>query len=301
MASSVGKEEVVALELPAPPGWKKTVMTKMGGTPKKNEIVFTAPTGEEFSNKKQLEQFLKSYPGGLTISEFDWGTGETPRRSARISEKAKASPPPDNEPPKKRGRKSSASKKDNKEAAAASEVNEMPKEVQMEEPEKKGIATGEAEKDDSRENEEDKDIPVIAEAGETTDDKNKDAKELKNTEEEPETAKETPSEKETEGENIEGAKVERPQIAAEKVDGSEEPPKVDTTATGVKKDEAVGKADEEQELSEPKEEIEDKEAANGTNEEQKAAENNIDKEGEGEVVENGSKGEATNEANPQVV
>ncbi|KAI8021845.1 Methyl-CpG-binding domain-containing protein 10 [Camellia lanceoleosa] len=65
---------------------------KKAGTPKKNEIIFTAPTGEEIINRKQLEQYLKSHPGNPAISEFDWGTGETPRRSARISEKAKTAP-----------------------------------------------------------------------------------------------------------------------------------------------------------------------------------------------------------------
>lgn len=85
---------------------------KKAGTPKKNEIVFTAPTGEEIVNKKQLEQYLKSHPGGPAVTDFDWGTGETPRRSARISEKAKVASPPQSEPPKKRSRKSSASKKD---------------------------------------------------------------------------------------------------------------------------------------------------------------------------------------------
>ena len=116
MASSVEKEgageEAVSVELPAPPGWKKKYLPKKAGTPKKNEIVFTAPTGEEINNRRQLEQYLKSHPGGPAASEFDWGTGETPRRSARISEKAKAAPPPESEPPKKRGKKSSASKKD---------------------------------------------------------------------------------------------------------------------------------------------------------------------------------------------
>ncbi|KAJ4957859.1 hypothetical protein NE237_024970 [Protea cynaroides] len=129
MASSVDKEtqtgakdEVVSVELPAPPGWTKKFMPKKGGTPKKNEIIFVAPTGEEISNRKQLEQYLKSHPGGPGISEFDWGTGETPRRSARISEKAKATPPLEPEPPKKRSRKSPAgSKKGNKETEVAAE------------------------------------------------------------------------------------------------------------------------------------------------------------------------------------
>lgn len=93
-------------------------MPKKGGTPKKNEIIFTAPTGEEISNRRQLEQYLKAHPGGPPVSEFDWGTGETPRRSARISEKVKEMPTPESEPPKKRGRRS---KKDDKEAEPAPE------------------------------------------------------------------------------------------------------------------------------------------------------------------------------------
>ncbi|XP_028108874.1 uncharacterized protein LOC114307678 [Camellia sinensis] len=64
-------------------------MPKKAGTPKKNKIIFITPTSKEIINRKQLEQYLKSHPGNPAISEFDWGTGETPRRSARISEKAK--------------------------------------------------------------------------------------------------------------------------------------------------------------------------------------------------------------------
>ncbi|KAJ1410106.1 Methyl-CpG DNA-binding [Sesbania bispinosa] len=94
---------------------------KKAGTPKKSEIIFIAPTGEEISSRKQLEQYLKAHPGNPAISEFDWGTGETPRRSARISEKVKSTPPSETEPPKKRTRKSSGSKKDNKESESASE------------------------------------------------------------------------------------------------------------------------------------------------------------------------------------
>nr|GMD81569.1 methyl-CpG-binding domain-containing protein 11-like isoform X2 [Ipomoea batatas] len=84
---------------------------KKGGASKKSEITFIAPTGEEITSRNQLKQYLKSHPGGPPLSEFDWATGETPRRSARISGKVKSAPPtPDSEPPKKRGRKSSASK-----------------------------------------------------------------------------------------------------------------------------------------------------------------------------------------------
>ncbi|XP_010917954.1 uncharacterized protein [Elaeis guineensis] len=104
------KPEVVSVELPAPSGWKKKFTPKKGGTPRRNEIVFISPTGEEIKNKKQLDQYLKSHPGGPSSSEFDWGFGDTPRRSARISEKAKASETPESEPPKKRERTSSSKK-----------------------------------------------------------------------------------------------------------------------------------------------------------------------------------------------
>ncbi|XP_027126793.1 uncharacterized protein [Coffea arabica] len=126
MASiAVNKEEVVSVELPAPASWKKLFIPKKGGTPRKNEIVFVAPTGEEISGRKQLEQYLKSHPGNPSISEFDWSTGETPRRSARISEKLKATPPStEKEPPKKRARKSLGAKKDDKETDAAKQETE---------------------------------------------------------------------------------------------------------------------------------------------------------------------------------
>ncbi|KAI3463410.1 hypothetical protein Pfo_020073 [Paulownia fortunei] len=107
------RDDVVSVELPAPASWKKMYLPKKGGTPRKNEILFIAPTGEEISNRKQLEQYLKAHDGNPALSEFDWGTGETPRRSARISEKVKATPPSkESEPPKKRGRRSSSTKKD---------------------------------------------------------------------------------------------------------------------------------------------------------------------------------------------
>ncbi|KAI4377153.1 hypothetical protein MLD38_014833 [Melastoma candidum] len=127
-------EEVVSLELPAPPGWLKKYIIKKGGTPKKNEIIFTAPTGEEITSRKQLDQYLKQHPGGPTIAEFDWGTGETPRRSVRISEKVKATPPRESESPKKRSRKSSALKKDNE--SAAPEGTDEGKEVEMQDADK---------------------------------------------------------------------------------------------------------------------------------------------------------------------
>ncbi|KAL4571479.1 hypothetical protein LXL04_018239 [Taraxacum kok-saghyz] len=112
MASMGPNDEVVSLELPAPSGWKKMFVPKKAGTPKKKEIVFTAPTGEEITNRKQLEKYLKAHPGGPKTSDFDWGTGETPRRSSRISEKVKESPPV-TEPSPKKPKTSSASKTKN--------------------------------------------------------------------------------------------------------------------------------------------------------------------------------------------
>ncbi|XP_044472177.1 methyl-CpG-binding domain-containing protein 10-like isoform X2 [Mangifera indica] len=148
-SAETANEEVVCLELPAPSGWKKKFMPKKIGTPKKSEIVFTSPTGEEISSKRQLEQYLKAHPGGPASSEFDWGTGETPRRSARISEKVKASPPAESESPRKRSKKSSASKKDGKEIENAPERTEVIDEVHMKVAEKieKDNAELEVEKD----------------------------------------------------------------------------------------------------------------------------------------------------------
>lgn len=127
------KDDVVSVELPAPASWKKFYLPKKGGTPKKNEIVFIAPTGEEISNRKQLEQYLKTHEGNPLLSEFDWGTGETPRRSARISEKVKATPPSrELEPPVKRGKRS-ATKKKEKQVATGKEKNEGLKDAEIQE------------------------------------------------------------------------------------------------------------------------------------------------------------------------
>ncbi|KAL1554149.1 methyl-CpG-binding domain-containing protein 11-like [Salvia divinorum] len=121
MAEIQLSDEVVSVELPAPASWKKLYLPKRGGTPRKNEIVFVAPTGEEISSRKQLEQYLKSHEGNPAISEFDWGTGEAPRRSARISEKVKSSPSLEIEPQMKRRKRSSITKKE-KEADAGKEA-----------------------------------------------------------------------------------------------------------------------------------------------------------------------------------
>ncbi|KAL8138680.1 hypothetical protein V2J09_004681 [Rumex salicifolius] len=124
MANSADKE-ASSVELSAPPSWRKLHTPKKGGTPRKAEIVFVSPTGEEISTRKQLDQYLKSHPGSPAFSEFDWSSGETPRRSARISGKAKSTPPSsENEPVKKRGRKSSASKNDKEKEVAVEQSDD---------------------------------------------------------------------------------------------------------------------------------------------------------------------------------
>jgi len=139
---------------------------KQGGTPKKNEIVFTSPTGEEIVSKRQLEQYLKAHSGGPAVSEFDWGTGETPRRSARISEKVKTTPSPKSEPPKKRSRKSLGSKKDNEDKEAAPEGAEEAKEVHTHDAEriKKDNADAEMEKEQNQDDNKAQDADTKTEA-----------------------------------------------------------------------------------------------------------------------------------------
>ncbi|KAK8992884.1 hypothetical protein V6N11_048948 [Hibiscus sabdariffa] len=141
------KEEVISVELPAPASWKKMFFPKKVGSPRKTEIMFIAPTGEEISNRRQLEQYLKSHPGNPPVTEFDWGTGETPRRSTRISEKAKATPTPEKEPPKKRGRKSLSAKKEEKETEANPEKAEGEKESVKEDAQAAEKETAEVEKE----------------------------------------------------------------------------------------------------------------------------------------------------------
>ncbi|KAK4369972.1 hypothetical protein RND71_009447 [Anisodus tanguticus] len=70
--SSASKKDVKHKEETEAAKDEKDVDT--GGTPKRNEIVFTAPTGEEITTRKGLQQYLKSHPGGPAITEFDRGT-----------------------------------------------------------------------------------------------------------------------------------------------------------------------------------------------------------------------------------
>ncbi|KAG6498952.1 methyl-CpG-binding domain-containing protein 11-like isoform X1 [Zingiber officinale] len=125
---AAGEAEAVAVELTAPAGWTKKFMPSEGGTPRRNEIVFISPTGEEIKNKRQLQQYLKAHAGGPPGSEFDWRTGDTPRRSARIREKTKAVETPEDEKPKKRERKSSSMKEAREKDAEGDEASPVKEE-----------------------------------------------------------------------------------------------------------------------------------------------------------------------------
>ncbi|XP_008242787.2 PREDICTED: methyl-CpG-binding domain-containing protein 11-like [Prunus mume] len=287
MASSVEKEgeEVVSLELPAPSGWVKKFLPKQSGTPKKNEIVFTAPTGEEITNKRQLEQYLKAHPGGPAVSEFDWSTGETPRRSARISEKAKATPPPEGEPPKKRSRKSTSAKKDSKEKQAGPEGAEETKISDVQAAEKAGM-----EKDDVKENQDEEKAPdadtktEVAQLEETKVEQEAnipgDAEECKKTSKAgPEDSKASIDGKEVEGSGF-GKQTEKENAEGEKVEEKGEQPQ-----------EGEEKEKHNEVAIETEVEIEEKEAAKGNTEgKNSSGVHEAGKKVEGEVIENGGPG-----------
>ncbi|XP_056162203.1 methyl-CpG-binding domain-containing protein 11 [Syzygium oleosum] len=302
MAGSVEKDEVVSLELPAPPGWTKKYLIKKGGTPKKNEIVFTAPTGDEITNRKQLDQYLKQHPGGPAITEFDWGTGETPRRSARISEKAKATPSPEIESPKKKARRTSASKKDKKETAAAPEGTEEKKEVDMANAEntEKDIAETEKEKeapeenqDENKERVEDGDVKTVQTEEPTEGANSGKAEEAKENK-----ADAVGCDKENEkAEDVElKEKVKQPQVETEKVDGPGEVKKAEET-TGVDKMVDGEERDQiNQSAPEPESDIKEKTAPNGSADDpNKLDVHEMGKKVDGEAIENGNRGSGPGE------
>ncbi|KAK7347530.1 hypothetical protein VNO80_22062 [Phaseolus coccineus] len=306
------EEEPLSLELPAPSGWKKKFFPKKYGTPKKNEIAFTAPTGEEIHNRKQLEQYLKAHPGGPAVSEFDWGTGETPRRSARISEKAKTTPPPEYEPPKKRGKKSPALKKE-----ASREEKDETKEVQMEKAvETKDDKDLELEKNVVEENQDEKrakdtDGKESTHPGENTD-KPKDDENFKTVDAELHASKEKLEDELVEGSEVvqskDEEKIEQPLEETKKDDGTNDK-KVELE--GEKKEEhsegtQVSQVNDEEKIGEPLEETKRDDGTNekkvelegvnkvehnkGTqvNEEAHFKVHDINKKAESELTENGS-------------
>ena len=48
---------------------------KGSSTPSLRDVYFITPDGEEIKSRKALDKYLKSHPGGLTASDFDWSTG----------------------------------------------------------------------------------------------------------------------------------------------------------------------------------------------------------------------------------
>ncbi|KAJ7951900.1 Methyl-CpG-binding domain-containing protein [Quillaja saponaria] len=222
------KDEVLSVELPAPPAWKKLFLPKEGGTPRKNEIVFFAPTGEEINNRKQLEQYLKVHPGNPAISEFDWGTGETPRRSARISEKAKSTPPPESEHPKKRSRKSSGSKKDTKVLESAPEESKV--ESAFEETKVESAS-------------EETKVQHPKKRSRKSSDSNKDAKELESA---PEETKVESASEETKVQSAEGTKVETEEIQMQDADIANKQVEESNKEKDVSKENQLEKGDKQQ-------------------------------------------------------
>ncbi|WMV55991.1 hypothetical protein MTR67_049376 [Solanum verrucosum] len=116
------KTDAVPIELPAPPGWKKRFTPGKSSTPRRNDIVFVSPDGDEIKNKRQLDKYLKSHPGGPPASEFNWGTGDTPRRSTRLGGKSKATETPESDTPSTKRQRKSSSKKEAKEDGGAQEA-----------------------------------------------------------------------------------------------------------------------------------------------------------------------------------
>lgn len=295
-------------------------LPKQGGTPKKNEIVFTSPTGEEISNKRQLEQYLKAHPGGPAASEFDWGTGETPRRSARISEKAKAAPTPEAEPPKKR-RRSSASKKDNKEHEAAPEGAEKSKVTETQDDQKtvKDTEGDETKKDAVKENQDENKAPDAdtkieaapareAEVGKESDLPNDTEKttepgqgisEVTTVEKEVE----APGITQNESEIVEGQKpqekAEQPQVEGEKTSADGEQIKAHIVADDEKKDEVEEEEKQKHDKSaaESEGEKKEKDAVKVNEEHNSTGVHEVSKKVD-EVSENGSHGNEAGKVNP---
>ncbi|KAK1296980.1 Methyl-CpG-binding domain-containing protein 11 [Acorus calamus] len=136
-------------------GWGR-VVTKENWDPRRHEIVFIAPTGEEMKNNSILEHYLKSHPGNPALSEFDWSTGNcihthiysflhqwkftnscfvllglllSKRHSeafCKNCEKAKVTSSPEGDPPKKkRGRKTKESESAAEEGEVATRAKEQ--------------------------------------------------------------------------------------------------------------------------------------------------------------------------------
>ncbi|KAJ4708246.1 Methyl-CpG-binding domain-containing protein [Melia azedarach] len=314
--SESAKEEEVCLELSAPSGWKKKFVPKKSGTPKKSEIVFTAPTGEEISNKRQLEQYLKAHPGGPASLEFDWGTGDTPRRSARISEKVKATPPAESEPPKKRGRKSSASKKDGKDRENAAETTNETKEAEMQEAEKTEkdnvkVEEKDVVKESRDENEDEQDpdakavfaAPGEAKVGEDVNTSSDAEESKKSTKAEAGNLKEAQGGMQADSSGVtkdktgvgsakDQEKIDQPQVEMGKALGSGEQEKADPATSKVEGEQKTNKSAPEAE------ELRQKATVNGSGEELNSSGVNQSSKKGAEVIENGIRGSDADEVKP---
>ncbi|KAF8395480.1 hypothetical protein HHK36_019426 [Tetracentron sinense] len=177
------REEVVSVELPAPEGWKKKDLAGAGSAVDLSQLIDKTPTTKGLLSCASLELpldlisinmqdgvrslvtttiFTPKKGGTPKRNEivFISPTGDTPRRSARISEKSKATETPEREPPMKKERKSSSKKgaKEKKDCddgegeavAATAEETKASADVEMKEAEdlgdknKEEVATGEA-------------------------------------------------------------------------------------------------------------------------------------------------------------
>lgn len=123
---------------------------RAGSAPRMPKIVFVGPNDEEIRTRKQLEKYLKAHPGNPDISEFDWTNGEPPRRSPRISQKAKAmtTPTPDDEVLPQKKRRSSLAMTDT--GVAAAENDQEAEAVAKENVEAEGEKQGEIEEAENK-------------------------------------------------------------------------------------------------------------------------------------------------------
>nr|PNR46374.1 hypothetical protein PHYPA_013493 [Physcomitrium patens] len=65
---------------------------KKGGTPKRKDVTFVAPDGEEIKTKRQLDKYLKAHPGTLSAGDFEWGVAadEKVEENGKDKEETKA-------------------------------------------------------------------------------------------------------------------------------------------------------------------------------------------------------------------
>lgn len=52
--------------------YRAQVSGKKGETPRKKDVSFVAPDGEELKNRYQLQKYLKAHPGTAIASDFEW-------------------------------------------------------------------------------------------------------------------------------------------------------------------------------------------------------------------------------------